>query len=279
MRPSCCGEPRLNSSPAIAKISRCSRSTAASTSTAISRSAPWIERDAGALHRRQHRRERQLDVGVERELTAAFELLARRAREQPGGVGGGGGLVVGQQAVEELARRLRDVGERARRVEQVRARSSDRRRACARAGRARRSALFASYATSCGTRSHSRANASPTFAASSAERRNANAVPSRSIRRPHRRAARPRRARAPRRRRAAPRCARSRADRSTRRERVVRRRSSSSSSATGSGVCGRLEPREQRLELELAVERVQRVVRRLRVARALPVERRAAGRA
>ena len=143
MRPSCCGEPMLNVSPRSCVDLALQALDVGVDARAQIDQRGRIERDAGAFDLGQHDRQRDLDVGVERELVARLELGARDVREPAGGVGGGRG-VFGQRAAQQRRRRLRDVGVGARRIEQVRARSSDRRRSRAAAGRARRSRAFAS---------------------------------------------------------------------------------------------------------------------------------------
>ena len=98
----------------------------------------------------------------------AFEFGARDARRCGAPASAAAAGIFGQRAMQHRRRRLRGIGVRARRIEHVRARSSDRRRACAAADRACRSAPSRRRRRDAATLLHSAANAAPTRARASA---------------------------------------------------------------------------------------------------------------
>ncbi len=230
-----------------------------------------IERDPDPFQRCEHRRQRKLDVGVERELAAALELLARRARQQPGAVRG---------------RRLRVTGRMRSRNSLVACASS----ANVRDGFSRCDAIIGSSPIA---RTGRPQLADRPLCIVRDQARDALPHPHErlaDVRRGERRAQKGERVSVAGRdgddlaaqrhgdalevgggleqrgdARVVGRIGRGGERAVVALQRLLRRRRGA--------LRRRLEPREQRLELELAVERVERVVRSGRVARALPVQR------
>ena len=84
MRPSCIGEPITNSSPASSYARASSSSTRSREARGDLPHPVRVDTDSGVLHRREHRRERELDLVVE-PLEAALANPLAQERRQPKG--------------------------------------------------------------------------------------------------------------------------------------------------------------------------------------------------